>query len=417
VVLGGIFLMTAPVGAGVLDASWTAPTQNVDGSPLTDLASYRIYYGTTDSPCRTSSFLQVASPATTPPPGQVVSVRLNQLVTLTRYYVAVSAVDTTGSESACSASASAVAQSSYSVNPTTVDFGSVNVGGFVDRTFTVSNTRGGVVSGTASTSAPFSIVSGSSFSLGGLGASQTVTVRFTPTTSATASVNVSFSADGDSVSRLVTSTGTGSSTSTSTVLSVSPSSVVPGGSVTVSWSGIAAPTSTDWIGLYAAGTAAGTELAWIYVSCSQTPGTATASGSCAGPIPGTVAPGTYELRLFTAGTYTRLATSAPFTVTATTLSVTPSSVRAGSPLTAIWSGIAAPASTDWIGLYAPGTAAGTELAWIYVSCWQTKGTATASGSCDFLIPGTVAPGTYELRLFTAGTYTRIATSNAFSVTR
>ena len=311
VVLGGIFLMTAPVGAGVLDASWTAPTQNTDGSPLTGLASYRVYYGTTDSPCRASSFLQVASPATTPPPGQVVSVRLRQLLTGTRYYVAVSAVDTTGGESLCSASASAVAQMSYAVSPTTVDFGSVNVGGFVDRTFTVSNTRGGRVSGTASTSAPFSIVSGSSFTLGGLGASQTVTVRFTPTTSATASVNVSFSADGDSVPRLVTSTGTGSSTSTSTstVLSVSPSSVVPGGSVTASWSGIAAPTSWDWIGLYAPGTAEGAYLGWIYVSCSQTPGSATASGSCTGPMPETVAPGTYELRLFTADSYTHLATS------------------------------------------------------------------------------------------------------------
>ena len=304
--------MTGPVGAGVLDASWTAPTQNTDGSPLTGLASYRVYYGTADSPCRASSFLQVASPTTTPPPGQVVSVRLRQLVTGTRYYVAVSAGDTTGSESPCSASASAVAQISYAVSPTTtVDFGSVNVGGFVDRTFTVSNTRGGIVSGTVSTSAPFSIVSGSSFTLGGLGASETVTVRFTPTTSATASANVSFSADGDSVSRLVTSTGTGSSTSTSasTALSVSPSSVVPGGSVTASWSGIAAPTSWDWIGLYAPGTAAGTELAWIYVSCSHTPVSATASGSCAFPIPGTVALGTYELRLFAADSYTHLATS------------------------------------------------------------------------------------------------------------
>ncbi len=29
-----------------LTISWQAPTQNVDGSQLTDLASYRIYYGT-----------------------------------------------------------------------------------------------------------------------------------------------------------------------------------------------------------------------------------------------------------------------------------------------------------------------------------------------------------------------------------
>src|SRR4030095_15119798 len=127
--------------------------------------------------------------------------------------------------------------------------------------------------------------------------------------------------------------------------------------------------------------------------------------------------------LFTAGSYTRLATSATFSVTATapsvtqtTLSVTPTTVPAGSSVTAIWSGIAAPASTDWIGLYARGAAAGTELAWSYVSCWQTPGTATASGSCAFPIPGTVAQGTYELRLFRAGSHTRLATSATFTVT-
>jgi hypothetical protein len=32
------------VGAATL--SWTAPDQNTDGSPLTNLAGYRIYYGT-----------------------------------------------------------------------------------------------------------------------------------------------------------------------------------------------------------------------------------------------------------------------------------------------------------------------------------------------------------------------------------
>jgi hypothetical protein len=35
-----------PVGTASLTLRWNAPTQNVDGSPLTDLAGYRIYYGT-----------------------------------------------------------------------------------------------------------------------------------------------------------------------------------------------------------------------------------------------------------------------------------------------------------------------------------------------------------------------------------
>jgi hypothetical protein len=70
-------------------------------------------------------------------------------------------------------------------------------------------------------------------------------------------------------------------------LSVSPMTTTPGGTVTVTWSGIAAPTSTDWIGLYAVGTANTAELAsgWIYVNCTESAGAARASGSCAFTVP------------------------------------------------------------------------------------------------------------------------------------
>jgi hypothetical protein len=63
---------------------------------------------------------------------------------------------------------------------------------------------------------------------------------------------------------------------------------------------------------------------------------------------------------------------------------------------------------DWIGLYAPGAANNSYISYRYT-------TGTASGSVPFTIPGTVAAGTYELRLFTNNSYTRIGTSNAFSV--
>src|SRR5262249_33731549 len=88
-----------------------------------------------------------------------------------------------------------------------------------------------------------------------------------------------------------------------------------GGSVSATWSGIAAPTPTDWIGLYASGAGDGAFLAWLYVSCSQTPGAARASGSCTLQVPGGVAPGVYQLRLFAANGVTRLATSSVFNVT------------------------------------------------------------------------------------------------------
>jgi hypothetical protein len=38
---------TSPT-SGSASLSWSVPTQNTDGTPLTDLAGYHIYYGTTE---------------------------------------------------------------------------------------------------------------------------------------------------------------------------------------------------------------------------------------------------------------------------------------------------------------------------------------------------------------------------------
>src|SRR5438874_11168599 len=105
-ILGGLLLIAIPGEAGILDASWTSPTTNSDGSPLTDLASYRVYYSTASSPCPGSSFFQVASPTSSPSPNTTVSFRLTGLSAGTLYNVSVTAVDTNGNESACSTAAS-----------------------------------------------------------------------------------------------------------------------------------------------------------------------------------------------------------------------------------------------------------------------------------------------------------------------
>src|SRR5713101_4896805 len=142
--LGGILLATNPASAGILDATWTAPTTNTDGSPLTDLASYRVYYGTGSAPCPGPSFYPVASSTSSPPPNQTVSFRLTGLSTGTTYFVAITAVDTGGMESACSSVASAPSRITFAVSPTgTVNFGSVNLGTSADQTVTVQNTAGG----------------------------------------------------------------------------------------------------------------------------------------------------------------------------------------------------------------------------------------------------------------------------------
>jgi Concanavalin A-like lectin/glucanases superfamily/Bacterial Ig domain/Abnormal spindle-like microcephaly-assoc'd, ASPM-SPD-2-Hydin len=271
--LTGVLLMPALGRAGILDASWTAPTTNTDGSALQDLASYRVYYGISPSPCAGSAFVSVASPTSRPGSNQTVSYRLTSLVTGTVYYVAVSAVDTSGNQSACSPSASAAARSDFGVSPTgTVNFGSVAPGSFAEQVFTVSNTGGGTVSGAASVTAPFSVVSGSPFTLNGAGTTQIVTVRFTPTIATTVSTTINFTANGGSISRIVTGSGTGSDTTKPTVAITSPtaSAAYSTGSASLVLQGTAA----DDVGV--------TQVTWANSRGGSGTATGTASWTAAG---------------------------------------------------------------------------------------------------------------------------------------
>jgi hypothetical protein len=203
-----LLLASTPGAAGILDATWTAPTTHTDGTPLTDLASYRVYYGTSGSPCPGSSWMPVASPTASPSVGQRVSVRLTGLTTGASYNVAVSAIDAGGVESPCSNFASAVSRFELAVSPTgSVSFGTVTVGSFAEQSFTVSNTSGGTISGSASVGAPFSVVSGTPFTLAGQGTTQTVRVRFTPTVATTVSTTLTFAAAGGTLSTILTGIG------------------------------------------------------------------------------------------------------------------------------------------------------------------------------------------------------------------
>jgi hypothetical protein len=96
----------------------------------------------------------------------------------------------------------------------------------------------------------------------------------------------------------------------STALMVRPLTIQAGGTLTVSWNGIAEPSSTDWIGVFAPGAANTSFLEWMYVSCSQSPGTAQGSGTCPFVLPASLGSGTYELRLLANDQFTHvLATS------------------------------------------------------------------------------------------------------------
>jgi hypothetical protein len=79
------------VTAGGTTITWQPPTENVDGSPLNDLAEYRIYVGT--DPQTYDQPIAVTDPQTS-----------SQFVPLERgeYRVAMTAVDADGNESAYS---------------------------------------------------------------------------------------------------------------------------------------------------------------------------------------------------------------------------------------------------------------------------------------------------------------------------
>ena len=225
--------VTGNAHAGSLPLQWNAPTTNADGSALADLANYRLYLGTTAPACPSPSFHVVSSPTSTPALGEIVASRIAGLSAGTTYFARVTAVDTSGNESGCSASTSGSAQADFAVTPTTAtSFGSITVGSTANRTFTVQNVGPVNLSGSVSVGAPFTIVSGGAFSLAP-GASHTATVRFVPTTTGSYAGNVNVTAGGDTVSRTVS----GSATAATVTLSVSKSGTGTG-SVTSSPGGI-----------------------------------------------------------------------------------------------------------------------------------------------------------------------------------
>lgn len=86
-----------------------------------------------------------------------------------------------------------------------------------------------------------------------------------------------------------------------------PVSALAGNPVTVSWTGLAPRSASDWIGLYPVGAAHTAWISWKYLPL----GTETTSFV----IPGSVLTGTYEFRLFPLNGYSLAATSGPVAVT------------------------------------------------------------------------------------------------------
>lgn len=73
--------------------SWSPATTNSDGTPLVDLAGYRVYYGTSSG--NYTNTVDISDPAAT-------STLIAGLASYTTYYFAVTAYDTSGNESSFS---------------------------------------------------------------------------------------------------------------------------------------------------------------------------------------------------------------------------------------------------------------------------------------------------------------------------
>ena len=107
---------------------------------------------------------------------------------------------------------------------------------------------------------------------------------------------------------------------------------------------------------------------------------------------------------------------------AATLSESPTTVVSGGTVVVTWSGIDTPTPLDWIGLYIQGAQdehSYDQSSWIYDStCAQLRDptqAGKASGECPFVLPGTLAPGVYELHILADDGFTRLARSNPFTV--
>ena len=83
-----IFLSSTALFAGETTLSWDAPSTNTEGTPLTDLAGYFIYYGTA-----TGDYSQIVDI------GNVTTNQVTNLIDGITYYFAISAYDTYMNES------------------------------------------------------------------------------------------------------------------------------------------------------------------------------------------------------------------------------------------------------------------------------------------------------------------------------
>jgi hypothetical protein len=196
-------------------------------------------------------------------------------------------------------------------------------------------------------------------------------------------------------------------------------STVPGANLAVEVTISGSTFPADWIGLYTVGGGVGQHHAWMYLNGTQVlPLSGTSSANLNFTVPSTAGP--FELRLYSNGTSTVIATSSTITTQSGTITVngaTPPAgltVNAGATLTTDVVITGPNFAGDWVGLFPVGGSVGQWLEWKYLNGTQVPpGGGSASATVTFTAPS--MPGAYQIRLYSNGSTTLVTTSSTITV--
>jgi len=196
-------------------------------------------------------------------------------------------------------------------------------------------------------------------------------------------------------------------------LSVTPTSVPPGGTVTVTVAN-GPGNATDWVGLFTTAAADTLMLDWKYLNGQKTaPATGVTTATVTFTLP--LSAGTYNVRFFPNNANISTVTSATITVQqgAMTMTVTPLSVSPGGTITvSIANG---PGSAgDYVGLFTTTALDAVPLDWKYLNGTRTQPiVGLMSATVTFTMPATA--GAYNVRFFANNSLTRLAVSSTITV--
>lgn len=174
-----------------------------------------------------------------------------------------------------------------------------------------------------------------------------------------------------------------------------------GDSIDVAWRNLSEPQKHDWIGLFPEGGDIRSRVSFAYTR-GKVDGTTV--------LPAVPLAGRFELRLFRNDGWESIATSPPIVVSepSGSVAVGEAAVSAGQAVPVTWSGLSHPHKQDWIGLFPKGAKDDARLEFLYTG-------GAKDGSLRLPVTKSTKPGEYEVRLYRAGSWTRLATSGTFSV--